>query len=88
MNAEDLISTTIVAVIGLAIVAVIVSQRANTASVIGASGNSLANVIAAAVSPVTGNTTAATTGATGLAGFGLPPPVTLSNPLTFGAANN
>ena len=44
----------VVAIIGLAIVAVLVSQRANTAKVIGAAGSGLSGVISAAVSPVTG----------------------------------
>ncbi len=69
MNVEALISGTIIAVIGLAIVAVLVSPKAGTAKVIGASGNSLANVIAAAVSPVTGNSSRANTGGGG-GGFG------------------
>ena len=54
MNVEDTISSVVVSVIGLAIVAVLVSRNANTANVIGASGSGLANVIKAAVSPVTG----------------------------------
>lgn len=53
MEWEEFISSVIVAVIGLAMVAVLVSRRANTASVIGAAGGSLANVIGAAVAPVT-----------------------------------
>jgi hypothetical protein len=80
MNFESLISTILVSVIGLAIVAVVVSNRANTASVIGASGTGLANVIAAAVSPVTGATSAASTGASS----GLPLPSTLFSNSTFG----
>lgn len=41
-------------IIGLAIVAVVVSQRANTSTVIGSAGSALSSVIAAAVSPVSG----------------------------------
>lgn len=52
------------AVIGLAIVAVLVSQRANTANVISAGGNAFSRVIASAVSPVTGS--ASSTGYTGV----------------------
>lgn len=52
MNA---VVTVIAGIIGLAIVAVIVSQRANSAAVLGAGGGALANIIGAAVSPVTGN---------------------------------
>jgi PRD1 phage membrane DNA delivery len=40
--------------IGLAIVAVLVSQRAQTPSVLSAAGDALSSVIGAAVSPVTG----------------------------------
>lgn len=72
MNAESLISTIIVSVIGLAIVAVLVSNKANTAKVIGASGSGLANVIGAAVSPVTGAKT----------------PVTVTSNTTFGGSLN
>lgn len=43
------------ALIGLAIVAVIVSNNAKTTSVIGQSGQSFAQAIACAVSPITGN---------------------------------
>ena len=42
------------AVVGLAIVAVIVSKNAQTPTVISSAGSALANVIGAAVSPVTG----------------------------------
>lgn len=41
-------------IIGLAIVAVVVSQNANTSSVIGSAGSALSSVIGAAVSPVSG----------------------------------
>lgn len=76
MNAESLISSIIVSVIGLAIVAVLVSRNAQTANVIGASGSSLAGVIKAAVSPVSG----------GSSPFTLPS--TLASISNFGAANN
>ncbi len=42
------------AIIGLAMVAVIVSQKANTAKVLQALTSGVGNVIGAAVSPVTG----------------------------------
>lgn len=57
------ISAIIAGVIGLAIVAILVSQRSQTASVIGSSGSALANVISAAVSPVSGASAAINTGA-------------------------
>ena len=43
-------------IIGLALVAVAVSQKAQTASVIGATGSALSGIIGAAVGPVTGST--------------------------------
>lgn len=43
------------AIIGLAIVAVLVSNNAKSTSVIGQSGKSFAQAIACAVSPITGN---------------------------------
>ncbi len=42
------------AVIGVAIVAVLVSQQAQTAGVLTAGGNAFTNILKAAVSPVTG----------------------------------
>lgn len=65
MNVESLISSIVVGVIGLAIVAVLVSQRANTAKVIGASSSGLADIIGAAVAPVTGAGSGGILGATG-----------------------
>lgn len=41
-------------VVGLALVAVLVSKQANTSNVIGAGGNAFSNIIKAATSPVTG----------------------------------
>lgn len=52
MDFEELISSVFVAIIGLAIIAVIVSKRAQTPQVIQATGSGFASVIAAAVAPV------------------------------------
>ena len=41
-------------IVGLAVLAVLVSKKAQTSSVIQAAGSGLSNVIAAAVKPVTG----------------------------------
>lgn len=41
-------------IVGLSIVAVVLSARANTAGVIGAAGSALASVLGAATAPVTG----------------------------------
>lgn len=43
------------AIIGLAIVAVVLSSKASTVGVIGAASSGLGNLIAVAVSPITGN---------------------------------
>jgi hypothetical protein len=51
------------AVIGLAIVAVIVSQNAQTSNVIGAFGSSFSQIIGAAVGPVMGSSGVASTAA-------------------------
>jgi hypothetical protein len=57
----------VTSVIGLAMIAVIVSQRAQTPTVINSAGAALASVIGAAVSPLGGSTNAGATnfGSTG-----------------------
>ena len=45
----------IMAIIGVAIVAVLVSQKAQTANVLNAGGTAISNVLGAALSPVTGS---------------------------------
>lgn len=47
--------TIALAVIGLAMISVLVSKRANTTGVIQASGSAFGNALAVAQSPVTGN---------------------------------
>lgn len=42
------------AIIGVAIVAVLVSKQSNTASVIGAGGSAFSNILKTAVSPISG----------------------------------
>lgn len=54
----DQITAILVAIVGVAIVAVIVSNRANTANVITSASGALASAIGTAVSPVTGGGTA------------------------------
>jgi PRD1 phage membrane DNA delivery len=56
-EALTLIGTTAAAVIGLAIVAVLVSKNAQTGSVISSAGTAFSSVIGAAVSPVSGSST-------------------------------
>lgn len=58
----EAISTIALAVIGLAIVSVLVSKNAQTSSVIQASASGLANNIGVAESPVTGSQISFTTG--------------------------
>jgi hypothetical protein len=62
------IITVIGAVIGLAVVAVLVAQKAQTSTVIQGSGTALAAVIAAAVAPVSGSTSTAFGSAPAVAG--------------------
>lgn len=47
--------TVATAIVGVAIIAVLVSQKANTSQVIGAGGTAFTNALEAAVSPVTGS---------------------------------
>jgi len=49
------------AIIGVAIVAVVVSKNSDTANVLGAAGKSFSSIIGAAVAPVTGGTMGAGT---------------------------
>lgn len=54
-QAGPLIVSVIAGVIGLALVAVIVSKNANTQNVITGAGSALSSVISAAVSPISGS---------------------------------
>lgn len=54
------------AIVGVAILALLVSRKSNTAGVIGALGASFSNALGVATSPVTG---ASVGGLTGLGGF-------------------
>lgn len=56
MKAVDMISGVLVLVVGVAIVAVIVSQGAKTSAVITSAGNAFAQIIHSAVGPVSGGT--------------------------------
>jgi PRD1 phage membrane DNA delivery len=46
--------TVLLAIVGVAIVAVLVSNNANTGSVLGSSGKAFAQALGCAVSPITG----------------------------------
>jgi len=54
MKIGDTIVTIAVAIIGLATLAVIVSKRANTTSVISSFGNAFNSILKTTISPVTG----------------------------------
>lgn len=56
MKAFDMISGVLVLVVGVAIVAVIVSKGAQTSAVIQNAGNAFAQIIGSAVGPVSGGT--------------------------------
>lgn len=62
------IVTVLTAIIGVAIIAVLVSQKANTSNVITSAGNAFTGALNAAVSPVTG-------GGSGVLGFGGSPQI-------------
>lgn len=63
------IVTVLTGIIGVAIIAVLVSQKAQTGSVISSAGNAFANDLSAAVAPVTGATATINTGSAGGFGF-------------------
>jgi PRD1 phage membrane DNA delivery len=66
----EAIVTVALAVVGLAIVSVLVSGKANTAGVIQAGASGLANNLGVAESPVTGANISYTTGYPAANGFG------------------
>lgn len=61
----DQIVAILTAIIGVAIVAVIVSKQANTTNVIKAAADAFSGAIGTAVSPITGQNMAGTAGFTG-----------------------
>lgn len=67
------IVTILTAIVGVAILAVLVSRNANTSQVIGATGSAFAGALGAATAPVTGASTSGGAGSYGgLMNFGLP----------------
>lgn len=58
-------TTILMGVIGVAILAVIVSQRANTSNVLTAGGNAFASILNAATGPVSGSGFGTSLGPTG-----------------------
>lgn len=57
--------------IGIAILAVLVSQRSNTAGVFAAAGGAFSNAVSAAVSPITGKSAAPNVNAGSSTAFGI-----------------
>lgn len=64
------IVTVLVAIVGVAMVAVLVSKQANTSGVIDSSGNALSGFLATALSPVTGGAAGGAPGLLGAGGLG------------------
>ena len=62
MKLGESVITVLTAIIGVAIIAVLVSKQANTSSVIGSAGKAFSQVLGAAVNPVSN--------ASGLGNFG------------------
>lgn len=54
-NIGDKVTVVVMAIIGLAVLAVILSKNANTSNVISAAGSGFNSLLAAAISPVAGN---------------------------------
>lgn len=74
------IVTVLTAIIGVAILAVLVSNKAQTGSVITSAGQAFANDLTAAVAPVTGGTGTINTGSGGFGGFtGMGSPISSPN---------
>lgn len=61
--------TVLVAIVGVAIIAVLVSKNANTSGVLTAGGNAFSSALGAALSPVTGGGMGSFSGGGGLNSF-------------------
>lgn len=72
-DAFEPIVTIAVAIVGVAILAVLVSQKSNTAGVLAAAGSAFANSLSAATGPVTGATSAPVNNIGGSSGLGTLP---------------
>jgi len=55
MKIGDSIITVLTAIVGVAIIAVLVSKQANTTNVISSAGTAFSQIVGAAISPVSGN---------------------------------
>lgn len=71
-NITETVVTIATAIVGVAILAVIVSRKSNTAGVIQAAGSAFGNALGVAVSPVSGSNVNLNLGyPSGMGGFGL-----------------
>lgn len=70
MNALEPVVTIAVAIVGVAILAVLVSQKSNTAGVLAAAGSAFSNSLSAATAPVTGKASAPVNNIGGGSAFG------------------
>lgn len=70
-DAFEPVVTILVAIVGVAILAVLVSQKSNTAGVLAAAGSAFANSLSAATGPVTGAVSAPVNNIGGSGGFNL-----------------
>lgn len=70
-DAFEPIVTIAVAIVGVAILAVLVSQKSNTAGVLAAAGSAFANSLSAATAPVTGASSPSVNNIGGGSSFGL-----------------
>lgn len=70
MNAEPIV-TIATAIIGVAIVALLISQKSNTTGVIQAAASGFSNALGVAVSPVTGSSVSVNTSYPNSSGVGL-----------------
>ncbi len=62
--------TVLTAIVGVAIIAVLVSSKAQTGSILQAGGGAFSQALEAAVSPVTGSSPSIGTGSYGMSSFG------------------
>jgi len=70
-NVLEPLVTIAAGVIGVAIIAVLVSKNAQTSSVIGATGSAFSNVLSAATGPITGRAATPNVNGPSNSGFGL-----------------
>jgi PRD1 phage membrane DNA delivery len=63
------VTTVLLAIVGIAVIAVIVSKNANTSGVLSAGGSAFSGALAAAEAPVTGGSGLNSAGTYGSSGF-------------------